>query len=51
MPVKTCYRIVGELAALGFVKLSVNATVSAAPQDERFAKSFLKFAVINSHKL
>jgi DNA-binding transcriptional ArsR family regulator len=51
MPVKTCYRIVGELAALGFAKLSVNATVLAVPQEERFAKAFLKFAVINSHKL
>jgi DNA-binding transcriptional ArsR family regulator len=51
MPVKTCYRIVGELAALGFAKLSVNATVLAVPQEERFAKVFLEFAVINSHKL
>ena len=51
MPVKTCYRIVGELAALGFAKLSVNATVLAVPQEERFAKAFLKFAVINSYKL
>ena len=51
MPVKTCYRIVGELTALGFAKLSVNATVFALPQEERFAKAFLKFAVINSHKL
>jgi DNA-binding transcriptional ArsR family regulator len=51
MPVKTCYRIVGELAALGFAKLSVNATVLAVPQEERFAKAFLEFVMVNSHKL
>ena len=51
MPIKTCYRIVGELTALGFLRSSASATVSAAPQDERFAKAFLEFAMVNSHKL
>ena len=49
MPVKTCYRIVGELAALGFVKSTAASAVTAWTPSDGFAKAFLDFTVINSH--
>ena len=49
MPVKTCYRIVGELIERGFVKSTATSAVAAATPSDGFAKAFLDFTVINSH--
>ena len=49
MPVKTCYRIVGELMDRGFVKSTATSAVTAATPSDGFAKAFLDFTVINSH--
>jgi len=49
MPVKTCYRIVGELMGRGFVKSTATSAVAAATPSDGFAKAFLDFTVINSH--
>ena len=51
MPVKTCYRIIGELAGLGFVQSSADAVISVATPEDRLVKAFFDYSVINSHKL
>jgi DNA-binding transcriptional ArsR family regulator len=52
MPVKTCYRIVGELIGLGFVKDgSGNAAVSIARLKPGFANAMFSFTTNNSHIL
>ena len=51
MPVKTCYRIIGELAGLGFVQSSADAVISVATPEDRLVKAFLDYSVINSHIL
>jgi DNA-binding transcriptional ArsR family regulator len=52
MPVKTCYRIVGELIGLGFVKDgSGNAAVSIARPKPGFANAMFSFTTNNSHIL
>ena len=51
MPVKTCYRIIGELVGLGFVQSSADAVISVVTPEDRLVKAFLDYSVINSQKL